>query len=641
MSSREDFPVSEGDPFDLLESGFLAGAGRYTLKARIGVGTHSEVWQALDHRLGEDVALKFLSAEVISKAGVMAEIRRRAQKSRSLSHPNIVRVYDVFHSGEEPAFIAMEFVEGRNLAELSLERADQVFSWDYLKPLIEQVCAALAYAHGEGMVHGGITPGNLILNSRGRLKLRDFGLHPLVIENGPLAFPASALPYLSPRQLDGAAAEAADDIYGLGATLYELLCGSPLFRSGDIPHQIRSVQPDSPAERMLETGVRNDIPPGICALFMACVAKEPDRRPASAAAVAEWIAIGKPKVDAAEEPISLMPPEVPASAKSAPVPAATLAQWDDDELENSEPEGGSRGKGFWTKALAAGASVLLVALGFFWGARHRTAEAPVEKEAIPPNASEQASPVDAHPEVPSGPMIFAGSGPDFRYRYNPRATFALDTNAVNQGVALMHESAANQNCSFIYTTNENSGSVTYKVQAAPGYMIQNLGLVQSAALFTKGGVRGEYSVDGGTSFQTFFSTPPFDERQGGYYKPVNLLSLDAPSILLRYTIQRQGGLDYNVQFLRDADDAPAALEINGTVVSGGARVVSARTRANEVSATPDRSQGLNSISNDDGKFKIVAQGGRECWLIDRQPNHHLYMNIDDSIRASFGAACTI
>ena len=94
-------------------------------------------------------------------------MRRETQKAHKLTHPNIVRIHDFFEAEGERPFISMEFIEGANLSELRVQEANGTFQWKYLEPLVEQLCDALSYAHGEGVVHRDIKPGNVMLDSGG------------------------------------------------------------------------------------------------------------------------------------------------------------------------------------------------------------------------------------------------------------------------------------------------------------------------------------------------------------------------------------------------------------------------------------------------------------------------------------------
>ncbi len=289
-------PKSNDAPMDAalahLESGFLVGNGRFTLVRLIGRGGMGVVWLARDESLREDVALKFLPPEIRFDAVALDDLRRETARARKLTHPNIIRIHDLYKDDRE-AFISMEFIDGPNLGDLRLGREPQVFAWEYLRPLVLQLCAALDYAHSEKVVHRDLKPANLMLDSRGRLKLSDFGIAAQVsdsvsrvsmIRHGQ----SGTITYMSPQQMDGKLPQITDDIYALGATLYELLTGRPPFFTGDIGYQVRHLPPPPMEERMAELGVNNPVPASSAALIMACLRKVPEERPPGARAVAEW-----------------------------------------------------------------------------------------------------------------------------------------------------------------------------------------------------------------------------------------------------------------------------------------------------------------------------------------------------------------
>lgn len=172
-------PPSGDAPFDpafvALEPGFLAGNGRFTMVRSIGRGGMGVVWLARDESLREDVALKFLPTEIRFDAVALDDRRRETARRRKLTHPNIIRIHDLFKD-EREAFISMEYVDGPNLSDLRLEQSERVFTWKYLEPLVKQLCEALDYAHSEKVIHRDLKPANMMLDSRGRLKLSDFGI---------------------------------------------------------------------------------------------------------------------------------------------------------------------------------------------------------------------------------------------------------------------------------------------------------------------------------------------------------------------------------------------------------------------------------------------------------------------------------
>ena len=330
--------------------------GRFVLVKRLGRGGMGEVWLARDERLKEPVALKFLPPEIRGDAAALDDLRRETARSHKLSHPNIVRIHDLHEDADGTAFIVMEYIDGQTLAALRLEQPARVLAWDYLRPLVAQLCAALEYAHGEKVIHRDLKPANIMVDSRGRLKLADFGIAAVASDSlsriSVRHSTSGTLPYMSPQQVTGKRPQATDDLYALGATLYELLTGKPPFHSGDITHQVLHEPPEPMDERLAAAGMQNDVPPDAAALIMACLAKEPGQRPQSARMVAEWIGVemvAKPSQESLAAAFFPQTPDNPAEVAASvaagnirPVPAAN-----------------------WRKPAIVG-MVVLVAAGAFW-----------------------------------------------------------------------------------------------------------------------------------------------------------------------------------------------------------------------------------------------------------------------------------
>ncbi len=286
-------PLGSGVTMEGFTPGQIMGEGRYVLKKILGQGGMGIVWLAHDTRLDEEVALKFLPPQVRLDPAALDDLRRETAKSRKLTHPNIVRIHDLYESKSADAFISMEYVEGLTLSHLRVARPGRVLPWTELDPLVRQLCAALDYAHGEKVIHRDLKPGNLMLDSRRRLKLADFGIARVLSDsmsrNSLPQATSGSPPYMSPQQMDGRTARPTDDLYALGATLYELLTSKPPFYSGDVVYQARNLPPEPMALRLAEFGLENDIPPQVESVVMQCLAKEPHQRPQSAGEVLDLL----------------------------------------------------------------------------------------------------------------------------------------------------------------------------------------------------------------------------------------------------------------------------------------------------------------------------------------------------------------
>jgi len=286
------------DELDLGQTvrGFAAGQkilNRYTFVRILGRGGMGVVWLARDDELEREVALKFLPELVVHDRAVLDELKRETRRSLALTHHNIVRIYD-FAQGDECACISMEYVDGATLSSLRVDQPDKVFEVEELGPLLQQVCDALQYAHSQArIVHRDLKPSNLMVNARGDVKVADFGIARSLTDSVSMLTMArgtsGTLAYMSPQQLDGERVSELDDIYSLGATLYELLTGKPPFYSGQIDRLVREKVPPTIAARRTDLTVTSkaSIPPHWEEAIAACLAKDPAARPRSAAELKE------------------------------------------------------------------------------------------------------------------------------------------------------------------------------------------------------------------------------------------------------------------------------------------------------------------------------------------------------------------
>ena len=268
-------------------------AGRYRLIRQLGRGGRGEVWLAQDEQLDEKIAIKRLPPELAGDPTALSDLTREVQKSRHLNHRNIIRIHDLIQKGSEPAFVTLEYIDGQDLASLRLQQPGLLFEWENLRPLMTQLCDALEYAHQNKIVHRDLKPANMMIDPQGKLKLADFGIAATMAES----FSRSSMQgnisgtsvYMSPQQTRGEIPRASDDLYALGSTFYELLTSRTPFYSGDIAYQVINEDPKPLAERLAELGLQNQVPDAVCAMIMACLAKNPAHRPSSAASVEGWI----------------------------------------------------------------------------------------------------------------------------------------------------------------------------------------------------------------------------------------------------------------------------------------------------------------------------------------------------------------
>jgi len=306
--------------------GLVAGQnlfGRYVLVRILGRGGMGVVWLARDGKLDREVALKFLPELVVHDSAVLDDLKRETKRSLDLTHHNIVRIYD-FAEDAQTACISMEYVDGPTLSELRVQRPGKIFEVSDLEPLIKQACEALDYAHNHArIVHRDLKPANLMLNSKGHLKVTDFGIARSLTDSVSMLTKnrgtSGTLVYMSPQQLDGERASHLDDIYSAGATLYELLTSKPPFYSGQIDRQIREKAPLSIDERRAELELASGapVPRQWQEAIAACLSKDPLKRPQSASELSQRLGIAVASASERPAAVATSPPPLP--AKTVPV----------------------------------------------------------------------------------------------------------------------------------------------------------------------------------------------------------------------------------------------------------------------------------------------------------------------------------
>jgi serine/threonine-protein kinase len=250
--------------------------GRYELESQVARGGTAQVYLARDIILGRPVALKVLFPELSTDHAFVERFRREAQAAASLSHPNIVPVYD-WGESDDTYFIVMEYVDGEPLASIIHTQAP--ITPGSAAQVAADIAKALSYAHRHGVVHRDVKPGNVLITSDGQVKVTDFGIaramgniDDQVTQTGLVMGTAT---YFSPEQAQGLDVDGRSDIYALGVVLYEMLVGRPPF-VGDTPVSIayQHVQETPPRPRSLNP----DIPPALEAIVLQAIAKLPAER---------------------------------------------------------------------------------------------------------------------------------------------------------------------------------------------------------------------------------------------------------------------------------------------------------------------------------------------------------------------------
>jgi eukaryotic-like serine/threonine-protein kinase len=258
--------------------------GRYELGSIIAEGGMSQVVRARDLRLGRDVAIKILRAHNAAASEALDRFRREARAAASLTHPNLVNVFDVGHDPSHGFhYIVMELLPGQTLKDLV---ADGPLSLEDAVVLTRQVAQGMAVAHRRGLVHRDLKPQNILLTEEGLAKVGDFGLVQAE-ENMQLTQPGTVwgtVQYLSPEQAQGLPADARSDVYALGTIFYELLTGRPPYQGATSASIMMKHVYDPPPDA---TEVNPAVPPAASRLAQLAMAKAPDARIQSMEALAQ------------------------------------------------------------------------------------------------------------------------------------------------------------------------------------------------------------------------------------------------------------------------------------------------------------------------------------------------------------------
>jgi tRNA A-37 threonylcarbamoyl transferase component Bud32 len=379
--------------------------GRFEISGILGQGAMGSVFLAHDPHIERPVAIKTLRHEALGSeraAEIESRFLREAKLAGRLQHPNVVTIYEVGQDGDV-FFIAMEYVDGDSLTRWISLRPE--FSLSQRVDVVRQVVLALEHAHGRGVLHRDIKPGNILLTKERRVKVADFGIGKLLAATGDLTRTGQMLgspAYMSPEQIRGEKLDGRTDFFSLGVVFYELMTGSRPFPGDSITtlvYQILHTEPRDPLE------LRAGLPGSTREVFARLLAKPREKRPADAGEfLAEIRKIETELSDTEQTHAMLVPPPssrqapsvVPPRVEVSKAPAAAQAS-----PAALRPE--RRGLRPASVLVAAAFLMLLAAIVIVWRGTGRKAESisPAPKPLVAP--TEAPAPATAAPraEVPS------------------------------------------------------------------------------------------------------------------------------------------------------------------------------------------------------------------------------------------------
>lgn len=395
----------------------LKKLGKYEIRRELGQGAMGIVYEGFDPMIGRRVALKTVRRDQLDRAEVeeiLARFKREAQAAGRLNHPNVVAIYE-YGEDEGTAFIAMEFIEGRELKD-RLDAGER-FPMSEIVRIMAQLLDALDYSHKSGVVHRDIKPSNIILLKDGTVKVADFGI--ARVESSTLTQAGSVLgtpSYMSPEQFMGQTVDGRSDLFSAGVILYQFLTGEKPFTGAltTIMHKVLKEEPAAPSELNVQ------VPRPFDALIRKALAKRPDERFQSGREFAEAIkaaAAGQPMADSGATLVGTANEAtlVMAADKAVAIPKAAPAQAQPAAAATpAQPKKQSQGL-----ALAIVGGIAVIGLGAAaWVFMGKSGAPQPEIPAAPQTAAPAA--ISAAPAVDQGTMAISALGladpSDPRYR---------------------------------------------------------------------------------------------------------------------------------------------------------------------------------------------------------------------------------
>ncbi len=281
VSASINKSINDSESCAIVSANMPDSFGRYEVLEVIGKGAMGTVYKGKDPAIGRLVALKTIRVDKIADASEVVELRERlnreAKAAGSLSHPNIVTIYDVGLDGDTQ-YIAMEYLEGFTLEQV-INRQLQL-NFKIAAKVVFQVCSALSYAHKHNLIHRDIKPANIMVLDNFHVKVMDFGI--ARFESSSLTRTGIAMgtpSYISPEQLKGEEVTPSSDIFSLGVVLYEMLCGKKPFVGDSISNLIMKIINDDPP---VPSSINENIPPILDLIVKKSIAKNPYDRYQSA-----------------------------------------------------------------------------------------------------------------------------------------------------------------------------------------------------------------------------------------------------------------------------------------------------------------------------------------------------------------------
>lgn len=253
--------------------------GRYSIESLVGVGGMANVYRGTDLKTGNQIAVKVLKDEFLDNEELVRRFKNESKAISILSHPNIVKVYDVSVT-DKLQYIVMEYVDGITLKEYLKQRGGAL-TWKETVHFATQILSALQHAHSKGIIHRDVKPQNIMLLADGSIKMMDFGIARFSRAQSQTVSDKAigSVHYISPEQAKGERTDARTDIYSVGVMLYEMLSGRLPF-DGDGAVSIAIMQISEKPKPLAE--IAPQTPAGLRQITEKAMEKDPDKRYQSA-----------------------------------------------------------------------------------------------------------------------------------------------------------------------------------------------------------------------------------------------------------------------------------------------------------------------------------------------------------------------